>query len=293
MKKVTNIFFIVIVVLGACKQVNKQTSENIPDVDSTYLEQLNKEALTEIYHRFPSPDEMISVINEQKPPYISGILNSDKNAKKYLDSRSQALNFGVYVADLAYLTYYQKHKESVGYLDAIYFLSDELQIASAFHEDLVNRIQHNITNADSLKVLADVAVSTITNYLIANKKEETFAVISIGGFVETMFLSIKIATDFSENNVIIQRIADQKLVLNNILKYSAQFNSPAIENAQKLLINIKSVFDSLEVEKIPTEVVKQDGKLIIKGGDRLVITEEQFTRLKEYVAEARNSITQY
>lgn len=293
MKKVTNLLFIVIVVLSACKQVNKQTSENMPDVDSTYLEQLNKEALTEIYHRFPSPDEMMSVINEQKPQYLSGIINSDKNAKKYLDSRSQALNLGVYVADLAYLTYYQKHKESVGYLNAIYFLSDELQIASAFHENLINRLQNNITNADSLKVLADLAVSTITNYLISNKKEETFAVVSIGGFIETMYLSIMVTKDFSENNVIIQRIADQKLVLNNILKYSSQFNSPAMVNAQKLLVNIKTVFDNLEVEKMPTEVVKQDGKLIIKGGDKLIISEEQFTMLKEYVFEARNSITQY
>lgn len=293
MKKMCYLFFLIVFFGTSCKRVNQNVSGELEGFDSAGFQKSPYNELKEMYYRFPSPDEMITVLNENKPEYVSNIINSDKKAGEYLISKSQALNLGVYIADLAYLTYYGKHKESVGYLNSIYTLSDKLNIASAYNEELVSRIQNNITNSDSLKVLADYAMTSITNYLVANNKEETFAIISIGGFIEVLYLSLQITNEFSENNPVLQRIADQKLTLINLIKYTSQFEDNSARASISLLLKIKSVYDSFEIESTKAEVIKQsDGKLVIKGGDKLIISESQFFELKKVVAETRNTITQ-
>jgi hypothetical protein len=276
-----------------CKPVNQNNSNGFGSIDSSAINQIHNKELKAIYYRFPSPDEMVTILNEHKPEYISGIINSDRKSGEYLISKAQALNLGVYIADLAYLAYYGKHKESVGYLNAIYTLSDKLNITSAFEEELISRIQNNITNSDSLRVLADYAMTSISNYLMANNKEETFAIISIGGFIEVMYLSLQITNEFSENNPVLQRIADQKATLVNLIKYTSQFDDISAIESIRLLKKIKSVYDSFTIESTKAEVVKQsDGKLVIKGGDKLVISESQFFELKDAVTQARKTITQ-
>lgn len=292
MKKISYFFFLLIIWLS-CKPVNRNNSTNIGDIDSTTINQIQSEELKAIYYRFPSPDEMVTILNEHKPDYITGIINSDRKSGEYLISKTQALNLGVYIADLAYLAYYGKHKESVGYLNAVYTLSDKLNITSAFEEELISRIQNNITNSDSLRVLADYAMTSISNYLMANDKEETFAIISIGGFVEVMYLSLQVTDEFSEDNPVLQRIADQKATLVNLIKFTSQFDDISAIESIRLLKKIKSVYDSFTIESTKAEVVKQsDGKLVIKGGDKVVISEAQFFELKKAVTETRNLITQ-
>jgi hypothetical protein len=293
MKKIGFLFFLSVFFTLGCRHVSQNSSNQFERVDSAGFQNSGQRELKEIYYRFPSPDEMVAILNENKPDFVPNIINSDKKSGEYLISKSQALNLGVYVADLAYLTFYGKHKESVGYLNAVYTLSDKLNISAAYDEELVNRIQNNVTNSDSLEVLADYAMTSISNYLVSNDKEETFAIISIGGFVEVMYLSLVVTNEFSPSNPVIQRIADQKATLLNLVKYTSQFNDKSARESIQMLEKIKQVYDKLEVVSTKAEVVKQsDGKLIIKGGDKLIITEEQYTELKHVVTEVRKSITQ-
>lgn len=287
-------FLTLIVSAFACKQGGQADSDKNELFSEDAQLGFGKESLDEIYHRFPSPEEMLSILERDKLEYDGQILNNPGKASEYLNSKSQALNLGVYSADLAYLTLFEKHKESTLYFEAIYKLSNELRISSAFDIELLRRVQSNMTNPDSLKALSDFAFTKISNYLVANDKEKIFALISIGGFVEALNLSFNFSGEFSEDNVIVQRIADQKLVLENIISYSGPFkDDPTIAGALEAIKPIRKVYHEIESVESETVVTKsEDGKIIIAGGNKITISQEQFEMLKEATIQVRKDITQ-
>jgi hypothetical protein len=278
--------------LAACKNRSTDKEVSLTKDDITGFDQM--EEVKDIYYRFPSPDEMLNFISRQELEFDDRILLPVENARGYIDSRSQALNLGVYSADLAYITLFQRQKEALTYFTIVYGLSDKLRISSAFDPELLKRFEDNLNNMDSLELLADEAMTDITNYLVENDKEKTFAVISIGGFIESMYLAFHLTGEFDEDNVIVQRISDQKFVLENLLNYSLEYSGDQnVAEAIKLLHPIRSVFNELTVHSEETDVQKtEDGKLIIKGGEKITISEEQFYRLRDITFKTRKIVTE-
>jgi hypothetical protein len=195
---------------------------------------------------------------------------------------------------MAYITLFQRQKEAFTYFQVIYNLSDQLRLSGAFDIALMKRFEANLKKPDSLKVIADEAMNNIIDYLVSNDKEKVFAVISIGGFVEGLYIAFNLAGEYSANNPVIQRISDQKLVLENLLGYCQEFESDQnVSVALRLLEPVKAVYDQLIVTSEETKVTQsEDGSLIISGGNKIVMTEEQFIKLKETLFAARTSITE-
>lgn len=283
--------FIILFVLS-CRNRTSDTQDSVVEDNLTGFDQM--EDMKEIYYRFPSPDEMLSFIDREELKFNDVALLPIENAKTFLDSKSQALNLGIYVADLAYITLFQRQKEALTYFTVVYGLSDKLRITSAFDPELLKRFENNISNVDSLKYLTDEAMTSITNYLVENDKERVFAIISIGGFVESMYLAFHLAGEFDEDNLIIQRISDQKLVLGNLISYSLDYSEDQnVEDAIKLLSPIREVFNELSTQTHETKVNKtEDGKLIIKGGERISITKAQYNKLRDITFKTRKQITE-
>ena len=282
---------LVLVLLGCRngKQVEKQID---PDELTGFEEEL--EEVKEVYYRFPSPDEMLNFIDREELRFSDEILLPIENANRYLDSKSQALNLGVYIADLAYITLFQRQKEALTYFQVVYGLSDKLRISSAFDPAMLKRFEANLGNVDSLKTLADQSLTDITNHLVRENKERILAVISIGGYVESLYLAFQLVDDYSEDNLIVQRISDQKLVMENLLNYSLEYASDNnVSEAIKLIHPIRAVYNELIVSSDETKVNRsEDGKLIISGGDKINMSEERFMELKEATIEARRMITE-
>lgn len=283
---------LLLVVFFGCRN-NPKTSE--PVVESLPDEELNQlDNVKDIYYRFPSPDEMLSFIDKEKLAFNNQYLLQVNKSKSYLDSKSQALNLGVYIADIAYISLFQRQKEIYEYFQVIYGLSDKLRISSAFDIKLMKRFESNLKNADSMRVLTDVAMTKITNYLVQNDKEKTFAIISIGGYVETLYLAFNLVGNYDEKNPIIQRISDQKMVLENLLNYSLIHSGDAnVAESIKLLHPIRACYNELVVSESESTVKKdKDGKLIISGGQKITITPEQFSKLKNVTFAVRKKITE-
>ncbi len=287
-------FFIVILLLTAftgCKYQNAERGK-IDGKDVTNADQLNE--VKEIYYRFPAPDEMLNFIDREKLDFDDGILLPVEKAKTYLDSKAQEMNLGVYIADLAYITLFQRQKEALMYFQVIYGLSEKIRISSAFDLDMIRRYEDNIKNIDSLKALGDEALTDIANYLAKNDKEKIFAAISIGGFVESLYLAFELCGDFSEDNMIVQRISDQKLVLENLINYAQEYqNDQNVAEALEIIRPIRIIYNEMRSSATDTKVTKDEsGKLIITGGEKMIITQEQFNLLKTTTRQIRTKITE-
>lgn len=293
MKKLNfTLIFIALTVLNGCK--NEQTSGKDVDseTESIVFDDLKQE-LKDVYYRFPSPDEMFTYLDSTGLRFDKTLLSSCKNSDNYLGTRVQALNLGVYLGDLAYLSLFERYNESDEYLQAIYELSDKLRISAAFDKNLINRIEKNIKNNDSLDVISDAALKSIINYLSRNEQEDIFAIISIGGFIEFMNIALHLSGEYTNDNIIVRKIFDQKIVYENILKFTHQYaeNNKNVDDVLKLNQPLTSFFDQLKTEIQKTNVSKSnEGKLIFSGGSKILLSKNEFNHLKVIIIRIRSQI---
>ncbi|MBN2485350.1 MAG: hypothetical protein JXB34_05210 [Bacteroidales bacterium] len=271
-----------------------QDAQKGGDIDTIDIQQLTEERLAEIYHRFPSPDEMLFLLHEKQIAYQPALVNNPERADNYLTSMSQALNLGVYVADFAYISAFKRFKESSAYFESIYQLCDNLNISSAFERSVLKRIQDNINNPDSLKSISDVAFRSVNSYLISNNKEKTFALISIGGFVEALYLTFELAAVLPSDSTIKQHIADQKYVLDNIVEFSSFYSdNNDIPKALEMISEITGAYAKAEIIVEETKTTKTaDGKLVISGGDRIYMPDNLYQQLHKATVKVRNQFIQ-
>lgn len=282
-----------IVLLGGCKSCESTKEEPQLEEGSPVEEfrEISKRA-NEIYYRFPTPDEMFTFVNSSGLEFDYDLLNPIENLNKYVDSKSQMLNLGIYTADLGYITLFKKYKESINYFDVLQNLSDKLRISSAFDKALMERIENNLKNVDSLKAISNDSYSQMINYLVENDKEKTFAVISIGAYVEFLYITLHLIGEYSEDNETIQRIAEQKYAFENLYFYTEEFkDDPVVAEIFPAVERLKASIDKISEIKEATNVEKnEDGKLVFGGGTKIKMTKDQFLELKEVSSSIRKSI---
>ena len=280
-----------IILIVGCR--SEQTPKNRGESDSINFEydSLRKE-FKEVYYRFPSPDEMFSYLESTGLQFDRSLLHTYKDIDTYIETFDQAMNMGIYTADLAYISMFKRYKESMDYLQTIYVLSDRLRISSAFDKKLIFRVENNIKNNDSLEVISDIALNNIINYLSKNGKEDVFALISMGGFIEFMNITLILSGEYSANNLSVKKIADQKVVYDNILKFSQRYESES--NVSKMLDLVQPLTDfysGLKTETVtPTAKKDSGGKLIFSGSKKIHISGEEFQELRDIVADIRSKI---
>jgi hypothetical protein len=92
----------------------------------------------------------------------------------------------------------------------------------------------------------------------------------------------------------LNRIAEQKMSLNNLIKFIRQYESN--EDVKLLLVDldkINKIYDGIVVEKQSTSVSEENGTTVIGGQTKVEITLDQFKALKKTVKEIRDSYTKF
>ena len=168
MKPLRNNYIPVLILLAmmlaaACQSGQKKSSPLIQDVDKeASIEDM--EAFHQIYHLYPSPAEMLSVIDMADVPYDGSLLNPTEKADQYLDSKSKSSMLGVYMADLAYAALYGRHEESLDYLETVKSLSEEISINEAVDESMIQKARDNVEFLDSLYSISNDAFMNILSF---------------------------------------------------------------------------------------------------------------------------------
>lgn len=267
------------------------SNKNNDDEDTTTT-QITKEE-TKFFYLVPSPEDLFEFTDDQNLIFNPEVLNSADNVEKYIDTKSKEINFGIYAADLAYCAAFSKSQETVEYLHVVRDISDKIGISAAFDESLIKRIENIDDNKDSLKNVSSDTYYDIVKFLEKNDRIGTLALISTGGWIESLYLVTSIITEFDEESASIQRIADQKIIFSNLVLYLEQNQEiEAVSNTLDQIMPIKELFDKLEVVTLEENHENDpEGKIVVGGNTKIKITEEQFKNLKETIAKVRNKIT--
>ncbi len=278
---ITSISFII--VLTSCN--NQNSNQNINIVEDS-IESVIEEQIFQI----PSPDEFITLLKIAKAPYKANITAPEN--LKFVSIDKQKLNLGTYAADMSYLATYNKFQETVKYFSKVKYLSDQIGISQAIEKSTFERLENNITNLDSITFITNNSFYNIVDKIQQNDDGKTLALISYGGWIESMYIAFQLIENFSEKNTIVQRIASQKIALENLIGMFNSLNNKTIteENIIKDLNSIKNIMDQISFTVEETPPTKDTTKVIIGGKRYYKISKDIFIQLKQIIEKIRNEM---
>ena len=295
------VMLVAIMLAGACQSGQKGSPVLIEDVD-IIASSGGIESFHQIYHLYPSPAEMLSVIDMTDMTFDGSLLNPVERADQYLDSKSKTSVLGIYMTDLAYAALFGRHEETLDYLDAVKSLAEEININEAVDESMIEKARNNVEFLDSLYNISNEAFMNILSFCDRNERSNTVVMLTAGAFTESLFLALHMIDDYGTADLLLQHLADQKYTIDNFMQFagSVETDDPGVASTIKDLEKIKSIYDGIEpgtggvsIKSTGDSDVKQPKKLVISGsGDasQPSLTEDEFNELKLAVIELRNKI---
>lgn len=295
MKKIT--FFISIIALtGFIFSCGSETNEGETPISDTLASDTTTNMIPDEpqeYISIPTPDEMFSFIKEigaaGKSP---NFLNNPDNIKNYVETKSKALNFGIYATDFLYCSTFDYGNEALKYFVNVKKLGDEMGISGVISQSTADRIKNNIGKNDSLIDISNALYFSAISELEKSDKASLLALVIAGGWVESMYLVTNMTKKFKANDPAIDRIAEQKYTLDNLIDYLNKYSSDAnVASVISQLNELKTVYDQLKEEAASGTISAKEGKKVLGGGTRITITEEQYKAISEKVKNIRDSFT--
>ncbi|MCT4602312.1 MAG: hypothetical protein N4A59_05275 [Marinifilum sp.] len=246
-----------------------------------------------ILFSLPSPYQISLLLEKSEISYNKDLLNSTKKSGDYVDNFSKAINFGVYGSDLGYINIYKQTQDAASYFAVLKILSQEIGLYNAMDKPTVERIENNIENRDSLLVIVSNTYRKIDNYLKANKRENTGALILAGGWIESVYLLTQQIKDHP-NKELIDRISEQKRPLENLIKLLVPYSNESKDYYFLVdkLIDLAYTFDEIEEQyKYVAPITDARKKLtIVKSKSDLLMKKEQLAKITEKVSVIREHI---
>jgi len=283
-----------VVLLSSC--------ESTPTTDSAIIESsvtagfmdemsiMNAQKVQEIFYSVPSPMEMASILKKTGAEYDMSLLNEVKNVSGYTSASSRALNLGIYGADLSYASIFNQNQEAIIYLSCTKKLADNLGVTKAFDDSTIERMEANVENRDSLLNIISETYYMLDAYLKENGRDHISAMVIAAGWIEGLYLATTIAsTDVNPDPLLLRRIAEQKLSLNNLEELVKAYNKGnQLDEIAKDLQRVRGAFEKVQMKKEKSTVgVKSDGTTVIGGETKTEMSKETLDEITKVVSEIR------
>ncbi len=297
-------FFVIVVALlfiASCSSDKKseQQSEDVVIVDSLELnEQIIKDvkAVRAVFYALPSPLETAMILKQAGAEYNSELLNSIDNASKYITNKQMAVNLGIYTTDLSYASLFDQTQTTINYMNASKKMADGLGILNSIDESIVERLEANINNRD---VIMDIISETILNtssFFEENDRQALSSLVLVGGWVEGLYIATNLLDENVniENNELVNRIVDQKLTLETVMKLL--YENEENQDVADVIVNInelKKIFDKIEISSSKIEPVTdvETNVTTLKSQTDVTMSTKTYKQLKEKIKVIRTNYT--
>jgi hypothetical protein len=245
----------------------------------------------------PSPIQSSALLKKSGAKYSQELLNQTSNLPAYSNNFKKAVNLGIYGADLGYIIIYSQTQNSLGYLNAIKKLSDDIGVSGAFDEKLMKRFEKNMSNNDSLLSIFTSGYRSADGYLKNNDRNEVSGLVIAGGWIESMYFTCKVLkNDFADKNTVIRRVAEQKYTLDKVIKLlTPYYQNPELPEYTELadqLIELYHVFEELQAEYkyVPSTTDVASKTTTIRSLTDIRISPEQLNEITSQIDAIRNNL---
>lgn len=271
---------------GKEKQDNKYSTHLI-DTSTIFLKYNNT------LFTLPSPYQATFSIKNNDIEFHKSLLNPAGNVSNYTTNFQQALNMGIYGTDLGYLNIYDQIPSVISYFTVIKKLSKELGLENALQINIIDRIEKNINNQDSLLVLITSTYRQFDYYLKTNNRKDIGALILTGGWIESIYILSQSAVE-SNDRQIINRLGEQKHPLDNLIEILSPYYYQSKDFAEliDILVDLAYEFDGIiySYTYIESEVNEAKKLTKINSKSNVIISEYHLKTIANKIASVRNKI---
>ncbi|PKR80092.1 hypothetical protein CW751_11340 [Brumimicrobium salinarum] len=246
----------------------------------------------EIVYAIPSPNDQYDLLRSLSEEVKKEIVNPLSAVNNYTTIEKQALNFGVYLSDAAYLLRYEQGKKVfLDYLSSLDKLGQNIDITKIYGEELIEEIENVGADDERLYEISSENYISIYDQLIENEKGAELSMILAGSWIETMYILFNTAEEYDKHYEIEEYIIDQRYVLENLIGFIKNYDqNDGVTNVLAQLNQINSVYEDMDCQESNLEIEEKEGTVMLNGGLSCVFDESTFTKMKSTVFEIRNSI---
>jgi hypothetical protein len=134
-----------------------------------------------------------------------------------------------------------------------------------------------------------------TAFLKENDRQPLATIALVGGWVEGLYIATQLVGDARvEENKIVQRIVDQKLSLDMVVKLLDNNKAnPDIATIIKSINDLKNIYDKITIKSSKITSVNDEKTKVttLKSTSSSNVTQEVFTELKQTVKTIRSNFT--
>ena len=292
------VYFLVLLAVAAesCKSGGRgrNAEAEIPDSVLNKGIEISEDVMQDIVQNISSPVEMAAMIKDLGVPYSNRYISTTARVGNLTTSYQQALNLGIYAADLGYLNMYNKTSAVIDYLTSIKTLADAIKVGQFFDFTTLKRLATNSKNLDSLMYISVHSFNEMDKYLHSNNRTNLSAVMVTGVWIEGMYLGTQVYK-VSPDQRLAERIGEQKLTLDQLMLILENYKQD--KQYAKLLEELKLLKDLLQpvnirIEKGEPQMIEENGMLTIVQNDKSIveITPEQLASIVSTTEQVRNRL---
>lgn len=248
--------------------------------------------LKQIFHAAPSPVEMAKLIHRSGAEFDASACNAPSAGSRYNTSDRQAINLGIYGADLSYSTIFEENAASLEYLQAIKDLSAQLGISDVITDDVLKEAEANRGDRKALIRIVSETFYDLNERLKSNGTEDLAGLLVAAGWVEGMYL----ATQHMEEapTELKARIAEQKMTLDDVMRLCRSYEAtPQLAAMLTRMEAIEAAYEGVTMTEADGNVTQADeNTFVLGGGDEYTADDATIAAIAAAVADVRNSCIQ-
>jgi hypothetical protein len=282
MNKFVYLLIIFISLISSC------SSEEVKEENKKVVLE-EKQENSGISFNIPSPSEQFELIAELDGIKDVKLVNDPK--RSYQGSKIQSLNFGVYIADIAYLTSFDEASKYLQFFNQLEKVGKDLGVSDVFSKDMGDLIKKWGNTPDSLFKLSNDTYSKSFQKLIDIDKGNELSLMLAGGWIETMHLIVGTSKGFGLSPKIDKILIDQKLVAENLIDFMIDYQDN--KDVSDYMVKMSKVLDlylELDCTNESTDVKENNGKITISGGETCSMNKATFSKIKTQIQALREEI---
>ncbi len=240
------IFFLIsstAILFFSCGNSNQEEVDDSDDEISFTGIDSQKISAQNVFNTISTRATIIELTKLSGAEYNVLFLNNPDDVNKYLLESSQALNLGVYGADLNAASIYDQTQETMLFFKCVSVLAKSIGVSNSFDENMGDRMTSNQENRDSTLSIISQAFKTANITLRKNNRPGTSTLLVVGAWVEGIYIACKTAKE-TNSEPIVKEIFAQKESLINLIELVRSSNiSPDANYIINDLIAVKSIYD--------------------------------------------------
>lgn len=279
-----------VLLLAACGG-GEQPKDTLQAPGADSLAQSERQSRTKkIFYSIPSPMETAALLKKAGATYDGKILNDVKNVDKYTSASKQALNLGVYGADLSYASVFNHTQESLFYTSCARRLADKLGVTSAFNDSTLELMEKHQNDRERLLDIISETYWDMDRYLKVNERENISALMIAGGWMEGLYIATQVAKR-NPSPELLQRIAEQKLSLTDLTALLETYgDDETLQGVRADLAALGALYAGVQAGGGDVTAKEENGVTVIgAAGGPATLTDEQLKSISEKAAAIRNN----